>query len=93
MSVPPTTPPLKLSGEQLLEWGGAQRWICTSAPAAALREAAAAAGGHAVLFRSRDKSVGAFAPIQGPLLRIHRELKEAFDPDGVFNRGRLLKDL
>ena len=93
LSVPPTTPPLKLSGEQLLEWGGAQRWICTSAPAAALREAAAAAGGHAVLFRSRDKSVGAFAPIQGPLLRIHRELKEAFDPDGVFNRGRLLKDL
>ncbi len=93
LSVPATTPPLKLSGEQLVEWGGAQRWICTSAPAAALREAAAAAGGHAVLFRSRDKSAGAFAPLQGPLLRIHQELKKAFDPDGLFNRGRLLKDL
>ena len=93
LSVPATTPPLKLSGEQLVEWGGAQRWICTSAPASALREAAAAAGGHAVLFRGRDKSAGAFAPLQGPLLRIHQELKKAFDPDGLFNRGRLLKGL
>ena len=93
LSVPATTAPLKLSGEQLLEWGGAQRWICTTAPAAALREAAAAAGGHAVLFRGHDKTVGAFAPVGGPQLRIHRALKTAFDPDGIFNRGRLLKDL
>jgi glycolate oxidase FAD binding subunit len=32
LSVPATTPPLRLPGEQLLEWGGAQRWICTTAP-------------------------------------------------------------
>jgi glycolate oxidase FAD binding subunit len=93
LSVPPTTAPLKLSGEQLLEWGGAQRWICTSAPAALLREAAHAAGGHAVLFRSRDKSVGTFASLKPPLDRIHRELKAAFDPDAVFNRGRLLPEM
>ena len=93
LSVPATTPPLKLSGEQLVEWGGAQRWICTSAPATALREAAAAAGGHAVLFRGHDKSAGAFAPLQGPLLRIHQALKKAFDPDGLFNSGRLLREL
>ncbi len=90
LSVPATTPPLKLSGEQLVEWGGAQRWLCTTAPAAVLREAAAAAGGHAVLFRATDKAVGAFAPLQPPLDRIHRELKRAFDPDGLFNRGRLV---
>jgi glycolate oxidase FAD binding subunit len=90
LSVPATTPPLKLSGEQLVEWGGAQRWLCTTAPAAVLREAAAAVGGHAVLFRASDKSAGAFAPLQPPLDRIHRELKQAFDPEGVFNRGRLV---
>jgi len=90
LSVPATTPPLKLSGEQLLEWGGAQRWICTTAPASVLREAAAGAGGHAVLFRSRDKAAGAFAPLPPALARIHRELKTAFDPDGVFNPGRLM---
>ena len=90
LSVPATTPPLKLSGEQLVEWGGAQRWICTTAPAHLLREVAAAAGGHAVIFRSRDKSAGAFAPLKPPLDRIQRELQRAFDPDGVFNAARLL---
>jgi glycolate oxidase FAD binding subunit len=89
LSVPATTPPLKLSGEQLVEWGGAQRWICTAAPATVLREAAAAAGGHAVLFRGHDKGAGAFAPLPAPLVRIHRELKRAFDPEGLFNHGRL----
>jgi glycolate oxidase FAD binding subunit len=93
LSVPATTAPLKLSGEQLIEWGGAQRWICTSAPAGMLHEAAQGAGGHAVRFRSRERSGGAFAPLKPPLDRIHRELKKAFDPDGVFNPGRLVPDL
>jgi glycolate oxidase FAD binding subunit len=90
LSVPATTPPLKLSGEQLVEWGGAQRWLCTTAPAIVLREAAAAVGGHAVLFRALDKSAGVFAALPPPLERIHRELKRAFDPEGLFNRGRLM---
>jgi glycolate oxidase FAD binding subunit len=89
LSVPATAAPLKLSGEQLVEWGGAQRWICTSAPASVLRGVAQAAGGHAVLFRSQDKSVGAFAPLTPPLDRIQRDLQHAFDPDGVFNPARL----
>jgi glycolate oxidase FAD binding subunit len=93
LSVPATAAPLKLSGEQLLEWGGAQRWICTSAPATTLRDAAAAVGGHAVLFRSHDKSPGTFAPLAAPLDRIQRDLKRAFDPDGVFNPARLWPDL
>lgn len=90
LSVPPTTAPLKLSGEQLLEWGGAQRWICTTAPAAVLREAAQLAGGHAVLFRGQDKSAGAFAPLPPAMARLQCELQRAFDPDGIFNPGRLL---
>ena len=89
LSVPATTPPLKLSGEQLLEWGGAQRWICTSAPASVLRDVAQAAGGHAVLFRGRDKAAGVFARPKPPLDRIQGELQRAFDPDGVFNPQRL----
>jgi glycolate oxidase FAD binding subunit len=93
LSLPPTTPPLRLSGEQLVEWGGAQRWVVTSTAAATLREAAAQAGGHAVLFCAHDKLAGAFAPLQGPLARIHARLKQAFDPDRVFNRGRLYPDL
>ncbi len=90
LSVPATTAPLKLSGEQLLEWGGAQRWICTTAPAGVLRDAAHHAGGHAVLFRGHDKSAGAFAPQTPAMAHLQRELQRAFDPDGLFNPRRLL---
>lgn len=93
LSVPPTTPPLGLPGEQLIEWGGAQRWVCCAAPASLVRDAAARAGGHATLFRANDKSAGAFAPLKAPLDRIHRELKKSFDPNGVFNPGRLYPGL
>ena len=37
LSVPQVIGPLKLPGEQLLEWGGAQRWLCTPLPAARRR--------------------------------------------------------
>ena len=93
LSLPQTAPPLKLSGEQLVEWGGAQRWLCTSAPASQLRELALAAGGHATLFRGAHKSAGVFAPLKAPLDRIHRQMKAAFDPDGLFNPDRLYPGL
>jgi glycolate oxidase FAD binding subunit len=93
LSLPSVAPPLALSGEMLIEWGGAQRWLCSAMPAGAVRDAAAKAGGHATLFAANDKSPGAFAPLQSPLDRIHRELKKAFDPAGIFNPGRLYPGL
>ncbi len=93
LSLPSTTPALKLHGEQLIEWGGAQRWVVTPLEPAAVREAASAVGGHATLFRAQDKSPGAFAPLSAPLAAIHRRLKASFDPNGVFNPGRLYPDL
>ncbi len=91
--MPPTAPPLSLPGEQLIEWGGGQRWVCTTLAGSALREVAAKAGGHATMFRGHDKSGGVFAPLKSPLDRIHRELKKAFDPSGVFNPGRMYPGL
>jgi len=93
LSLPQTAPVLNLHGEQLVEWGGAQRWVATPLPAAQVREAAAKVGGHATLFRGSDKSAGVFAPLSAPLARIHRELKKSFDPHGIFNPGRLYPDL
>jgi glycolate oxidase FAD binding subunit len=89
LSVPQTAPALELPGEQLLEWGGAQRWLCTPAPPLQVRAAVQTVGGHATLFRARDKSVGVFHPLPGANMRIQRELQRAFDPDGVFDHGRL----
>ena len=89
LSLPQTARPILLPGAQLIEWGGAQRWWCTTASAPTVRAAAERGGGHATLFRGGDKSVGAFTPLAPPLARIHHGLKREFDPHGVFNRGRL----
>ena len=91
IAVPSTTAPLAL-GAQLLEWHGALRWL-RSADASAVRAAAKRAGGHATLFRARDKSGGVFATLDPVLLRLHRALKEAFDPAGILNPGRLYEEL
>jgi glycolate oxidase FAD binding subunit len=92
LSLPSHAAPLGLPGAQLIEWGGALRWLRTRADGAAVRAAAARAGGHATLFRGGDRAAGAFAPLAPALLRLHRELKAAFDPAGVFNPGRLHPD-
>ena len=93
LSVPSTTSPLDLAGAQLIEWGGAQRWLRSTAPAATVRAAAVAAGGHATLFRGGDKAVGVFQPLAPAVAKIHRHLKSAFDPNAIFNPGRMYADL
>jgi glycolate oxidase FAD binding subunit len=93
LSVPDTTPPMALPGERLVEWGGAQRWLRTTAPAAQIRDAVAARGGHATLVRAADKSPGVFTALAQPLMSIHQRLKQSFDPAGIFNPGRLYAEL
>ncbi|MEO6363512.1 MAG: glycolate oxidase subunit GlcE, partial [Caldimonas sp.] len=93
LSLPKTAPLLGLAGDELIEWHGAQRWLATSVTPAGIREAAVAAGGHATIFRSRDKAAGVFAPLSPPLRAIHSRLKQSFDPKGVFNPGRLYPGL
>ncbi|HTN65836.1 MAG TPA: glycolate oxidase subunit GlcE [Burkholderiaceae bacterium] len=95
LSVPSTTPVLAVPGTVLIEWGGAQRWLA-AAPndaAAAIRAAAADAGGHASLWRTGDKRAGVFAPLAPAVAAIHRRLKAGFDPAGIFNPGRMYPDL
>jgi glycolate oxidase FAD binding subunit len=93
IAVPSTTPAMTLHGEQLVEWGGAQRWVVTPMAPAQVREVVAAAGGHATMFYASDKSAGTFSALGPQLTRIHKELKRQFDPAGIFNPGRLYPDL
>ncbi len=92
LSVPSTSAPLKLGGHQLIEWGGAQRWLRSAAGAEDIRRAAAAVGGHATLFRGGDRDGDVFQPLPDALMKIHRRLKTAFDPAGIFNPGRLYRE-
>jgi len=92
LSVPSTAGPVAPGAGQLIEWGGAQRWLRAPGDpdtAARIRAAALAAGGHATLFRGGDKSVGVFQPLAPALARIHERLKAGFDPANIFNPGRM----
>jgi glycolate oxidase FAD binding subunit len=92
LSVPSTTGAIVLKGEQLIEWGGAQRWLKAGSDAATaqnIRSAVTAVGGHATLFRASDKSAGVFQPLAPALARIHERLKASFDPSHIFNPGRM----
>ena len=93
LSVAPATPALKLQVDVLVDWGGAQRWIRTDAPAAELRALAKAAGGHAQCFRGGDRRGDVFQPPEPNLMKLHKGLKKAFDPRGILNPGRLYQAL
>ena len=97
LSVPQTAPVLNLPEPPLIEWHGALRWVRAGAEhAPALRDAAAAAGGHATLFRAAalgGSSIARFDALKPPLDRIHRQLMHEFDPARIFNPGRMYPGL
>jgi glycolate dehydrogenase FAD-binding subunit len=89
LSLPPVAAPLGSAELQMIEWGGALRWLRASRPAQEIRASARALGGHATLFRGGDRTTGAFAPLAPALAAIHARLKAQFDPAGIFNPGRM----
>jgi glycolate oxidase FAD binding subunit len=93
VSLPARQSPLQFPGEQLIEWQGALRWWRTEASVGEVRQTAARAGGHATLWRREGGGRDVFTPLEKGLMSIHRNLKAAFDPHGLFNRGRLYADL
>lgn len=94
LSVAQTAPVLELPWPQLVEWHGGLRWLWAPLDAApALRRAARTHGGSATLFiafPARPTSDGGRFDLQDRgSLAIQRRLKERFDPQGIFNPGRL----
>ncbi|MDQ3271670.1 MAG: glycolate oxidase subunit GlcE [Pseudomonadota bacterium] len=97
LSVPQTAPVLELPEPPLVEWHGGLRWV-RAAPedAEGLRAAAAAVDGNATLFIADGARLtgagGRFDALKPPLDRIHCQLKNEFDPAGIFNLGRMYPD-
>ena len=80
---------LACDDDALIEWHGRRRWLFDNAPDD-LREQVAARGGAAICYRQpAGSSVAVFPEPPGTVLKIQRQLKEAFDPRGVLNQGRL----
>ncbi len=93
VALPPTTADLGADAPQLIEWGGAQRWLRGDVDLDALRSRAAELGGNVCAFRGHLPGVGVFQPLPAALLRLERNLKSSFDPAGIFNPGRLYPGL
>ena len=103
LSVPATAAPLALPEGAVgpfIDWHGAQRWVrAPRSAAAALQKLAQDAGGSATLFRAEsqhqisgisDFDAHAQTTVAGRTsAMIHARLKQAFDPAGIFNVGRL----
>ena len=94
LSLPSTAP--AVPGRQLIEWGGALRWLVGDVSAASLREHVAALGGQATLFRNADAgpelNMEPFHPLSPSVLRVHQRLKQSFDPHSIFNPGRMYSE-
>ena len=89
LSTASNTPPLALADDTLYEWGGALRWFHSNQPPAVIRESNDKSHGHSTLFRSSAVRDEVFQKLPKHLLKLHQNLKHSFDPQGIFNIGRL----
>ena len=80
-----------LGADWMLDWAGGLVWLATDAEPTMVREAAATAGGHAMLLRAPDAmrdAVPAFHPPAPGLAALEARVRRAFDPVGIFETGR-----
>ncbi len=83
ISVPPAADLLAIGGKTLIDWGGAQRWVKSSAPAAEIKQAARTAGGYALPYHAQDRRDAGHDT--GLVQDISAELRKAFDPHRILN--------
>ena len=93
ISLPPAAADLAPDRPQLIEWGGARRWLSGEVDIEALRREAAALGGSVCAFRDHAPGVAVFHPLAPAMLKLQRNIKSSFDPAGIFNAGRIYPGL
>lgn len=92
LSLPNNTAKLSLPGRQLIDWGGAQRWLKSDAQDIFIRKVVDEVGGHVTCY-SHGLIDSPFQPLPAALMRYHQSLKQQLDPRGIFNPGRLYAEL
>ena len=86
---------LFLEDATVIDWGGGIRWLAD--PGYDPGKVLAGEDGHATLMKydreSLSSDIEIFQPLHEPLLSIHHKLKKQFDPAGIFNPGRMYRDI
>jgi len=90
----------KINVRAAYDWSGGLIWIetpaLTDAGAVDIRRALSELGGHATLIRADDATrsgIDVFHPLEPQLAILSAKLKHAFDPLGIFNPGRMYRDM
>ena len=87
ISQAPAAPLLPLSGDWLIDWGGALRWLRSDEPPERIYQLAAAHQAHALIFRHADDAE--WLKLPPTLAALHSRIRKAFDPQLLLNPGRL----
>ncbi|UIJ45246.1 FAD-binding protein [Sphingomonas cannabina] len=75
----------------LFDWAGGLVWVAFDGDPALVRDAAAKAGGHAMLIRAPEAiraAVPTLHPLAPGVAALEERVRRAFDPAGVFETGR-----
>ncbi len=89
LSLPPAAPALACEQNALVDWAGAQRWVYSDHPAESIRREVGLHQGHAEAFRHAPDKAPIFHPAPPRIEALQKKLRRAFDPQGIFNPGRL----
>lgn len=103
LSVPPAAGPGvaaeilgRIDGRVFFDWGGGLLWLAIhprpDAGASIVRGAIGDSGGHATLIRADvaiRNSLAVFQPQPPALAALTARIKDAFDPEGILNPGRM----
>lgn len=95
LSLPPAAAdiPDTLIRDQIIEWGGAQRWVYRQNNSMDLQAWSHNNGGHAICFSHHRTSEQVFTPLSPPLFHLSQRIKHSFDPTRILNPGRLYPGL
>ena len=80
-----------LPGEVLMDWGGALYWLKTKATVDELVRITKGLDVHLMRFRGGDRT-GDLLGLSSKVAMLNQRMKHAFDPAGVLNRGRLMRE-
>lgn len=94
LSLAPASEEIKqINDNQLIEWGGAQRWVNTNTPPNIIQSSAISRKGYATLFHGDIPEVACLPKLEKNLMKLHKQLKRNMDPHGIFNPGRMYSGL
>lgn len=88
-SIKPTVGPLNLSGDSLLDWSGAQRWVKGDFEMQQMHSLAVAANGSVSKWRGGERSAEVNSAMPMAMQELQQRLKRSLDPKNILNPGRI----